>query len=82
MASQVDTVDLVDSHGRPVAATVHYVHSVHFFDSRGPSSPLLDPRFWLLALFLNFSVEMRTLPGTVLTPLWRRKLGLKGTNGS
>ena len=43
---------------------------------------LLDPKFWLLAPFLNFSVEKRSLPGIVLTPLWRRKLGLKGINGS
>jgi hypothetical protein len=43
---------------------------------------LLDPKFWLLAPFLNFSVEKQTLPGIVLTPLWRRKLGLKGINGS
>jgi hypothetical protein len=43
---------------------------------------LLDPGFWLLAPFFNFSVEKRALPGIVLTPLWRRKLGLKGINGS
>jgi hypothetical protein len=43
---------------------------------------LLDPRFWLLAPFFNFSVEKRALPGIVPTPLWRRKLGLKGINGS
>ena len=43
---------------------------------------LLDPRFWLLAPFFNFSVEKQALPSIVLTPLWRRKLGLKGTNGS
>jgi hypothetical protein len=43
---------------------------------------LLAPRFWLLAPFVNFSVEKQALPGIVLTLLWRRKLGLKGINGS
>jgi hypothetical protein len=43
---------------------------------------LLDAKFWLPAPFVKFFVEKRALPGIVVTPLWRRKLGLKGTNGS
>jgi hypothetical protein len=35
-----------------------------------------------LAKNAQFSVEKQALPGIVVIPLWRRKLGLKGTNGS
>jgi hypothetical protein len=82
MARQVDTldeVDLVDWRGESCCGC-SAVGSLCPPTGLGYPSWILDSGSQLL--FLNFSVEMPVLPGIVLTPLWRRKLGLKGTNGS